>query len=242
MPAIEVNPTDRSSSTKPSCPVSRGSWNGIFRTIPVQYRTPQGLNYTLRLDVESVTDADGRDAQIREQPRAPLPQAEDLGAGRGGRDPDGQAPLPRGERAAVLRRARRAVLERHRRRVGGADRSGVRAWCGCPRACRASARRRFAARTDPPSSPTVPIEPDGVTCQTPSGLGMREGLTLVVGWNPGVVHRPTAVEKARTRRLQQPAARDSAARVPRHVAAVAARAAAIRSWRRLRRSTSRPRR
>ena len=29
-----------------------GSWNGIFRTIPVQYRTPQGLNYTLRLDVE----------------------------------------------------------------------------------------------------------------------------------------------------------------------------------------------
>ena len=38
-----------------------GSWNGIFRTIPVQYRTPQGLNYTLRLDVQSVTDDEGRD-------------------------------------------------------------------------------------------------------------------------------------------------------------------------------------
>jgi hypothetical protein len=37
-----------------------GSWNGIFRTIPVQYRTPQGLNYTLRLDIESVTDAAGQ--------------------------------------------------------------------------------------------------------------------------------------------------------------------------------------
>jgi uncharacterized membrane protein len=31
--------------------------------------------------------------------------------------------------------------------------------------------------------------------QTNRGLGMREGLTIVVGWNPGVVHRPTAVEK-----------------------------------------------
>ena len=31
--------------------------------------------------------------------------------------------------------------------------------------------------------------------QTSDGLGMREGLTLVVGWNPGVMHRPTAIEK-----------------------------------------------
>ncbi|MGH8639899.1 MAG: DUF2207 domain-containing protein, partial [Burkholderiales bacterium] len=38
-----------------------GSWNGIFRTIPVQYRTPQGLNYTLRLDIEQITDDEGRE-------------------------------------------------------------------------------------------------------------------------------------------------------------------------------------
>ena len=38
-----------------------GTWNGIFRTIPVEYRTPRGLNYTLRLDVESVTDERGND-------------------------------------------------------------------------------------------------------------------------------------------------------------------------------------
>ncbi|HEX6322523.1 MAG TPA: DUF2207 domain-containing protein, partial [Vicinamibacterales bacterium] len=37
-----------------------GSWNGLYRTIPVQYKSPQGLNYTLRLDVESVTDEAGR--------------------------------------------------------------------------------------------------------------------------------------------------------------------------------------
>jgi uncharacterized membrane protein len=37
-----------------------GSWNGIFRTIPVNYASPQGFNYRLFLDVESVTDESGR--------------------------------------------------------------------------------------------------------------------------------------------------------------------------------------
>lgn len=33
-----------------------GSWNGLKRDIPVEYRTPQGFNYTLFLDLVSVTD------------------------------------------------------------------------------------------------------------------------------------------------------------------------------------------
>jgi len=32
-----------------------GSWNGIYRTIPVEYRTPQGFNWTLRLDFLGAT-------------------------------------------------------------------------------------------------------------------------------------------------------------------------------------------
>jgi uncharacterized membrane protein len=36
-----------------------GSWNGLYRTIPVEYTTPQGFNYTLFLDVLGVTDDDG---------------------------------------------------------------------------------------------------------------------------------------------------------------------------------------
>jgi hypothetical protein len=35
-----------------------GSWNGIYRTIPIEYSTPQGFDYSLFLDVKSVTDAD----------------------------------------------------------------------------------------------------------------------------------------------------------------------------------------
>ena len=36
-----------------------GSWNGIYRTIPVEYTTPQGLNYTLFLEPLSITDDNG---------------------------------------------------------------------------------------------------------------------------------------------------------------------------------------
>ena len=35
-----------------------GKWNGIYRTIPIEYSTPQGLNYTLFLEVLSITDDD----------------------------------------------------------------------------------------------------------------------------------------------------------------------------------------
>ena len=36
-----------------------GQWHGIHRTIPVEYPGPQGTNYTLFLDVMSVTDENG---------------------------------------------------------------------------------------------------------------------------------------------------------------------------------------
>ena len=36
-----------------------GSWKGLYREIPVEYFTPQGLNYTLFLNVKRVTDENG---------------------------------------------------------------------------------------------------------------------------------------------------------------------------------------
>jgi uncharacterized protein (TIGR04222 family) len=36
-----------------------GAWQGLYRTIPIQYRTPQGLNFTLLLEVQQVTDGGG---------------------------------------------------------------------------------------------------------------------------------------------------------------------------------------
>src|SRR5213076_2272228 len=37
-----------------------GSWNGLYRTIPVKYRTPQGLNWTLGVSLQSAQDEAGR--------------------------------------------------------------------------------------------------------------------------------------------------------------------------------------
>src|SRR6266851_6437364 len=38
-----------------------GSYNGLFRTIPVEYRTAQGLNWTLGVSLQSAQDDAGRD-------------------------------------------------------------------------------------------------------------------------------------------------------------------------------------
>src|SRR5215469_8642932 len=37
-----------------------GHWNGLYRTIPIEYVTPQGLNYSLFLDIETITDGEGQ--------------------------------------------------------------------------------------------------------------------------------------------------------------------------------------
>ena len=36
-----------------------GHWNGVYREIPVEYNTPQGMNYSLFLDVKRITDGNG---------------------------------------------------------------------------------------------------------------------------------------------------------------------------------------
>ena len=171
-----------------------GSWNGIFRTIPVEYRTPQGLNYTLRLSVDSVTDDQGQELRhesSRERHyrkfKIWVPGATDT------------------TRTVTLRyRVANGLrfFEEHDElywNVTGdewevpiesasadvrlpADVSGVRA----------TAFRGAHGSTE---QTEVSIAAGGVHVQTNRGLGMREGLTIVVGWNPGVVHRPTAVEK-----------------------------------------------
>ena len=37
-----------------------GSWKGVYREIPVEYNTPQGMNFSLFLNVKSVTDSSGQ--------------------------------------------------------------------------------------------------------------------------------------------------------------------------------------
>ena len=171
-----------------------GSWNGIFRTIPVQYRTPHGVNYTLRLDIESVTDDEGRELRhesSRERHYRKIkiwvPGATDTTrtlklryrVANGLRFFDEHDELywnVTGDEWEVPIESASA----HVRLPDGV--SGVRA----------TAFRGAYGSTE---QSEVSVAPDGVDVRTTRGLGMREGLTVVVGWNPGVVHRPTAAEK-----------------------------------------------
>ena len=191
---VDVQPDGSIVVEETIVPRFTGSWNGIFRTIPVQYKTPQGLNYTLRLDIQSVTDGDGGTLKYESSSERHyrklkiwVPGAVDATktvrlryrVSNGLRffeehdelywhitGDEWEVPI---ESAAALVRLPDGV-------------SGVRA----------TAFRGAYGSTD---QATVTIAPDGVRVQAAGGLGFREGLTVVVGWNPGVVDRPTAAER-----------------------------------------------
>jgi hypothetical protein len=57
---VEVGPDATIEVTETIEAQFTGSWNGIYRTIPVEYTSPYGLNYTLFLEPLSVTDDDAR--------------------------------------------------------------------------------------------------------------------------------------------------------------------------------------
>ena len=171
-----------------------GSWNGIYRTIPVEYRNPQGLNYTLRLDVESVTDGAGtalryesrRERQYRKL-KIWVPGAVDA------------------TRTVKLRYTVANGLrffdehdELYWNVTGDEWEAPIESASAVVRLPEGVSGVRGLAFTGPYGSTTqapVSVEPQGVRVAT-GNLGFREGLTVVAGWSPGVVRRPTAVEKA----------------------------------------------
>jgi uncharacterized protein (TIGR04222 family) len=173
-----------------------GSWNGVFRTIPVKYRTPQGFNWSIRLDRVSASDEEGNPLRVepsRERHylkyRIWVPNARDA------------------VRSVVFRyRAREALrfFDAHDelywnvtgdeweipiesaaatiRLPGGAE--GVRA----------IAFNGPYGSTDRDAEVTTDAETVRITLAQP--LGYQEGLTAVVGWNRGLVARPTATDRA----------------------------------------------
>jgi uncharacterized membrane protein len=171
-----------------------GSWNGIYRTIPIQYRTPQGLNYTLRLDIEGVTDGEGRPLRYessRERHYRKL-QIWVPGATDATRTVTVRYRVPNALR----------FFDEHDElywNVTGDEWDvpiesaavQVRLPAGAT-GVRATAFRGAYGSTEPSA---VSIESDGVRVATTRPLGFREGLTIVAGWDPGLVHRPTAVER-----------------------------------------------
>jgi uncharacterized membrane protein len=191
---ISVSPDGSLLVEETIVPRFSGSWNGIFRTIPVEYRTPQGLNYTLRLAIESVTDDQGRELRYESSRERHYRKLKIWVPGA----TDTTRTVKLRYRVANGLRFFDEHDELYWNITGDewevpieAASASVRLPAGVT-GVRATAFRGAYGSTE---QADVSVADTTVNVQTIRGLGMREGLTIVVGWNPGVVHRPTAVEK-----------------------------------------------
>jgi hypothetical protein len=173
-----------------------GKWNGVFRTIPVKYRTPQGFNWTLRLKLVSVTDQAGQPLKTEASRQRHyikykiwVPGAEDT------------------TKTVVLRyRAENGLrfFEDHDElywNVTG-DEWEVPIEAATARitlpdgaeGIRAIAFNGVYGSTARDAS----VEQDGTTIRIamPHRLEFHEGLTAVIGWNKGLVAEPTQTDRA----------------------------------------------
>ncbi|MDL1889443.1 DUF2207 domain-containing protein [Nitrospirales bacterium NOB] len=194
---LHVLPSGELHVTETVSPRFEGSWNGIERLIPVEYRTPQGFNYTLLLDEVTVTDDQGIPLQFessRERHyrnfRIWIPGAQDA------------------TRTFVLKyRVRNGLkffeahdelywnvtgdewdvpIEQASARITlPANATGLRAQ---------AFTGAYGARETAATVSTVGSQVK-ITMTRP--LGFREGLTAVVGWDKGTVAAPTALDQTK---------------------------------------------
>ncbi|HXW17314.1 MAG TPA: DUF2207 domain-containing protein [Candidatus Acidoferrales bacterium] len=173
-----------------------GQWHGIYRTIPVNYTTAQGFNYSLLLDHIVATDDAGTPLKVEvsridnyRQLKIYVSDATD---------------------------ATRTIMLHYRVEDGlrfFADHdelywnaTGDRWDAPLPRATaeiqvpvgttgiHALAFTGAYGATSQDSS--VRVAQNDVTIETRNPLGFHQGLTIVVGWDKGFVHEPTFADKA----------------------------------------------
>lgn len=182
--------------TETISPRFEGSWNGLERQIPVQYRTPQGFTYSLVLDPVSVTDE-------RQQPlryevsrdrhyktfRIWIPGASDATrtfiftyrVGNGLKYFDDHDELywnvTGDEWEIPIEEASARILL-----PAGATSVRAMAFTGA-----------YGAREHDADVTTTGPE---ITMTMRRPLGFREGLTAVVGWDKGLVREPGALAQA----------------------------------------------
>ena len=173
----------------------QGEWNGLYRTIPISYDW-SGFNYSLLLDLERATDENGNALEV-ESERA-----------------DGRRKfkiwVPNAHDAThvvtleyTVRNALRFFDEHDELfwNVTGTDWDvpvgNASATVVLPpnvTNVRASAFTGGYGATE--QNAAIEQVANSVAVRTTAPLDFREGLTVVVGWDPGVVHRPTQAQIA----------------------------------------------
>lgn len=172
-------------------PRFEGSWNGIYRSIPVEYRTPQGFNYRLFLDLLGATDQQGIPLKVEDGSERHyrkfkiwIPGAEDAGKTvvlhyrvRNGLkffdDHDELYWNITGDEWEVPIEAASA----HIVLPSGAEGIRTLAFTGS-----------YGSREE---AADVQVRGREIDFRMQRPLAFHEGLTAVVGWNKGVVQRPT---------------------------------------------------
>jgi len=172
-----------------------GSWNGLYRFIPVQYVTPQGFSYKLRLDLESITDELMRPLRYETSSERHyrkftiwIPGAQDATrtvviryrVGFGLRFLDDYDELywnVTGDEGLIPIELASARIQLPSEVTGT---RGV-AFTGVYGSQEQAAQVQVAGET--------------VTIQTLRELNIREGLTVAVAWDTGIIHRPGGSEK-----------------------------------------------
>ncbi len=194
--AIAVDRDGRVDVTETITAKFTGSWNGIYRTVPVEYHTPQGFNWTLRLELVGATGPDGQALKVEgERDRHYIkykiwvPGAEDA------------------TRTVVLRYIAKNGLrffEDHDElywNVTGDEWDvpigAASARISLPRgATGVRAISLNGAYGSTAQDAEVVTEGTTIHVTMPQPLGFHEGLTAVVGWDKGLVAEPTDTDRA----------------------------------------------
>lgn len=172
-----------------------GSWNGLVRSIPIEYLTDYGANYTLRLAIETVRDDAGNELRYETE--------------RSGGNRVFRIFVPGANNATRTVVIRYSVsnglrfFEEHDELFWSLtgdesefpilDASAVVMLPGEAEGVRTAA---FTGPRGSVESDVVISQTGGlITFETGRPLGFKEGLTIVVGWNPGLVARPTVFDR-----------------------------------------------
>jgi uncharacterized membrane protein len=173
----------------------RGAYNGIYRTVPVKYRSPQGFGWTLGLELVSATSTEGQALRVETSREGAsrkfkvwVPGAENATrsvvlryrATNGLRffeDHDELYWNITGDEWDVPIEAMAARIELPRRATG----VRATAFNGAYGSTRQEAR--------------VSIEGTSLMVSMAEPLGFREGVTAVVGWDKGAVREPTQADR-----------------------------------------------
>src|SRR5712664_890531 len=173
-----------------------GSWNGLYRTIPVEYRTAQGLNWTLGVSLQSAQDDAGRSLRTE--------------TSRQGHYIKYKIWIP-----GAVNATRTLVLRYHATNgLRFFDEHDELYWNVTGDEWEVPIQAATAEAELPPGTTgpraiafngvygataqdaSVQINGNSVRVAMPHLLGYHEGLTAVVGWDKGVVTAPTAADRA----------------------------------------------